>query len=120
MVGGYITYILMTKVPGKRIRPDEFSSLSLKERHEIRKAFKEALHAVWKCGVYPRDSTMRNVVWDEQERKCYIVDFEDVEFVPTEVAVSRWNDLEYIWWNLADSVEEHKLQGSKASSEQIS
>jgi hypothetical protein len=43
MVGGYMIFIVMTKVPGRRLSRSEFWSLSLSKRDEIRAAFKEAL-----------------------------------------------------------------------------
>lgn len=41
--GGYLVFLLMTKLPGKRITYRDFWGLSLQERDEIRNAFKEAL-----------------------------------------------------------------------------
>ena len=43
MVGGYVYYIVMTKVPGKKITAAWLASLPKKKRDEIRQAFKEAL-----------------------------------------------------------------------------
>ncbi|KAF2246504.1 hypothetical protein BU26DRAFT_566873 [Trematosphaeria pertusa] len=43
--------------------------MCLAERDEIRAAFKEALIKVWDCWIDPHDSALRNIMWDEDERK---------------------------------------------------
>tara|TARA_R110002003_G_scaffold279_16_gene18139 strand:+ start:8213 stop:8542 length:330 start_codon:yes stop_codon:yes gene_type:complete len=43
IAGGFIVYTLMTKMPGKRLTCENFWSRPLKDREEIRAAFKEAL-----------------------------------------------------------------------------
>jgi hypothetical protein len=43
IVGGYMIWILMTKLPGERITYSTFCGKSLSERQEIRDAFRDAL-----------------------------------------------------------------------------
>jgi hypothetical protein len=43
ITGGYVVFILMTKLPGKCLSHCNFWDMSLQERDEIRGAFKEAL-----------------------------------------------------------------------------
>jgi hypothetical protein len=43
IAGGFIVYTLMTKMPGKRLTCENFWGRSLKDREEIRAAFKKAL-----------------------------------------------------------------------------
>lgn len=43
MVGGFVRFILMTKVPGRRLTVKEFQNFDLCQRDEIREAFKKAL-----------------------------------------------------------------------------
>jgi hypothetical protein len=43
MAGGYVVFILMTKVPGKQLSRKDYWGLSLAERDAIRAAFRVAL-----------------------------------------------------------------------------
>lgn len=43
MVGGYVRFFLMTKVPGRSFSAAEFCKLLLSERDAFREGFKEAL-----------------------------------------------------------------------------
>ncbi|KAF2868630.1 hypothetical protein BDV95DRAFT_596962 [Massariosphaeria phaeospora] len=103
IVGGYMALILMKKVPGKRLSYYEYWKLSLAQRDEIRQAFKKALTAVWECGVRPLDKAMRSIVWDERDRTCYIVDFEDAEFYNETDERQEFTDRDYRAWDLAES-----------------
>ncbi|KAF1851550.1 uncharacterized protein K460DRAFT_351460 [Cucurbitaria berberidis CBS 394.84] len=100
IVGGYLIFVLMTKTSGSRLPYDIFCKLSRAERDEFREAFRKALIEVWSCGIIPNDRALRNIVWDQQERKCYIVDFEDSHLIDvekeqppgfTEIEFRRWN-----------------------------
>ncbi|KAH6642940.1 hypothetical protein C7974DRAFT_386433 [Boeremia exigua] len=92
MAGGYMIGILMTKVPGQKISYDDFWYDKVKEeRDEIRAAFKTALLELWKCQIYPRDCALRNIMWDEYGRKCYIVDFEDWDKMTRSDVEAMWD-----------------------------
>lgn len=43
MVGGYVIFILMTKLPRVQLTCNNYWTLSLEEREEVREAFKQAL-----------------------------------------------------------------------------
>ncbi|RFU30078.1 hypothetical protein B7463_g6263, partial [Scytalidium lignicola] len=77
--GGYLVWILMEKVPG--ITPWDFWEMPREERDQIRKSFHEALMEVYSHGIAPQDEGRRNLVWDKDNRKCYIVDYEDCEHI---------------------------------------
>ncbi|RFU29386.1 hypothetical protein B7463_g6961, partial [Scytalidium lignicola] len=95
--GGCIIYILMEKLPG--ITVDNFyGQLDREERDEMRRSFKEAWLECRDCGVVNMDDAIRNLLWDRENKKCYIIDFE-MWFRPKEGTV--WHDYKYIGWNLA-------------------
>ncbi|RMZ67476.1 Vacuolar sorting-associated VPS28 [Pyrenophora seminiperda CCB06] len=74
---GYTVFMLMNKLPGVTLNEDKFWNKDEETREEIRRAFKVALMDVWSYGVKPMDSGIHNIIWNEQEHTCYIVDFED-------------------------------------------
>ncbi|KAH8811666.1 hypothetical protein F5884DRAFT_855005 [Xylogone sp. PMI_703] len=117
--GGYIVYILMEKLPG--ITVDNFYfDLGREERDVLRGYFKVAwlyvlssiklfiqmsslqqipiIRECMKCGVINSDRAIRNLLWDKENKKCYIIDFE-IWQRPTEK--HAWCDGLYIAWNLA-------------------
>ncbi|KAF1955192.1 hypothetical protein CC80DRAFT_594384 [Byssothecium circinans] len=104
IVGGYFCFMLMSKVPGKRIEYDWYWALSKEERDEIREAFKVALLEVWDNGIEPHDTGLHNLMWDDEERKCYILDFEDCTFFNEEEGARepKWTDDEWKRWRLAE------------------
>ncbi|KAF2751240.1 hypothetical protein M011DRAFT_455281 [Sporormia fimetaria CBS 119925] len=102
MVGGLILYILMTKVPGRQLRVRDFFRLPPSEREELRRALKEALIRLWRR-IEPQDSALRNLLWDSEARKCYIVDFEDYRQVRCRNPESEWEDRHYRYWDVDES-----------------
>ncbi|KAF7569236.1 hypothetical protein A1F94_006894 [Pyrenophora tritici-repentis] len=72
MLGGYVVFMLMNKLPGEQITWAKCWSKEEKTREEIRCAFKVALMDVWSVGAWPSDHGMRKVMWDEQEHKWYV------------------------------------------------
>ncbi|KAK4542059.1 hypothetical protein LTR36_007090 [Oleoguttula mirabilis] len=74
--GGYISYTVMTKMPGQDLMAAKFWSLSDAEKEERRQAFLRVLKSIWRLGIAPYDCALRNVLWDPEQRKCSIVDFE--------------------------------------------
>ncbi|KAK2756237.1 hypothetical protein FQN54_005645 [Arachnomyces sp. PD_36] len=92
--GGYVVYLLMNKLPGIQI--DQIEELSLKERNELRAAFKKAWIECRDCGFVSLDTTFKNLLWDRESQKCYIVDFEIWD--PGDY--SPWKDGIYDLWCL--------------------
>ncbi|KAK5123906.1 hypothetical protein LTR85_002102 [Meristemomyces frigidus] len=74
--GGYISYTVMTKMPGLDLMASKFWSLADEEKDERREAFLLVLKSIWRLGIAPYDCALRNVLWDPEQRKCSIVDFE--------------------------------------------
>ncbi|KAH7086527.1 hypothetical protein FB567DRAFT_629571 [Paraphoma chrysanthemicola] len=102
MPGGYVVLIFMTKLPAKQLDEDFFKMTDV-EREEIRQAFKVAYMEICKLGVRVGDSGMRNLMWDDKSKKCYIVDFEDWYELKPERVATAWGDYLFRSWDIADS-----------------
>ncbi|KAF2637345.1 hypothetical protein P280DRAFT_472070 [Massarina eburnea CBS 473.64] len=104
IVGGYLVFILMPKVPGLRIEHRWYWFLSKGKRDEIREAFKKALLSVWDCGIEPHDISLDNLMWNEEKRKCYILKFKDCTFFNEKKGGTKpeWTDKLWECWQLAE------------------
>ncbi|KAE8374353.1 hypothetical protein BDV26DRAFT_300285 [Aspergillus bertholletiae] len=75
--GGYIAFIVMQKVPGRRL--EIFERLTPHEQNRVRIAFVDAL---WEfCSNYfiHSDSRRENLIWNSEANRCFIIDLEDAE-----------------------------------------
>ncbi|KAJ5710893.1 hypothetical protein N7488_005049 [Penicillium malachiteum] len=101
--GGYKLFILMEKLPGSPDAADLFFTAKRRdsrlERDDLRKAFKAAWLETVRCGVVHTDDAIRNLIWDKENKKCYIVDWELWDS-PQE-GNTVWTDDVYIGFNLA-------------------
>ncbi|KAH8811932.1 hypothetical protein F5884DRAFT_855254 [Xylogone sp. PMI_703] len=93
--GSYIVFILMEKLPG--IIPWEFWRMPIEKRDGIREAFDKAIkykalmifiheinedcREVYSHGIESNDAGIKNLLWDERNNKCYILDYEDCRVV---------------------------------------
>ncbi|KAI7301035.1 hypothetical protein KC315_g16876 [Hortaea werneckii] len=73
---GYISYSIMTKMPGQDLMALKFWSLEEEEREERRWAFLQVLKEIWRLKIRPYDCALRNILWDDTSKRCAIVDFE--------------------------------------------
>ncbi|KAI8933624.1 hypothetical protein NX059_009349 [Plenodomus lindquistii] len=111
MPKGYTIFILMTKVPGEQLDHNKFWAKDKESRNEIRRAFKDAIIEVFKCRIAPYDCTLENLLWDESQSKCYIVDFEDYGFLKQGLrAEDRWSDELYRCWRMSEEYNPSKKQ----------
>ncbi|KAF2717020.1 hypothetical protein K431DRAFT_167118 [Polychaeton citri CBS 116435] len=74
--GGYITYTMMTKLPGRTLYDLVYWSMPIEQRQKIQLAFLTSLKQVWALGIEPLDRALRNIMWDEETQICSIIDFE--------------------------------------------
>ncbi|KAH7390988.1 hypothetical protein DE146DRAFT_791170 [Phaeosphaeria sp. MPI-PUGE-AT-0046c] len=110
VAGGYIVFVLMTKVPGKELDSGDMGNLMPVERENLREDFKDAIKKVWECGLECRDKGFHNLKWDKEERKWqvmpifYIVDFEHSSFASEKRQKSlEFTEDEYWYWGLSES-----------------
>ncbi|KAF2277878.1 uncharacterized protein EI97DRAFT_373854 [Westerdykella ornata] len=105
MPGGYIAFLVMTKLPGRSKSYDyEYWKLPrLLVKPSPPGAMLNIGRNVWALGIDPRDRATRNIMWDEESKKCYIVDFEDYEVIDLEKPeeMPSFGDWVYQSWGLA-------------------
>ncbi|KAL2004255.1 hypothetical protein VTN02DRAFT_4770 [Thermoascus thermophilus] len=76
--GGYIVFILMEKLPGRDLTA--FDTFSPDRRYEVRIAFGRAIRELHALGYWHQDPDKKNALWDEESKKCFILDMEDVTY----------------------------------------
>jgi len=74
--GGYLTFTVMTKMPGDSLHNLYYWGMSSEEREEITSEFLRALRSIYALGIEPVDCALRNVLWERETRRCTIIDFE--------------------------------------------
>lgn len=77
--GGYIIYIIMTKLPGQSLWDMGYYSISDDHRDEIRPRFMEKLQEIRRLGIQPYDCALRNILWEKDTKQLSILDFEHYE-----------------------------------------
>ncbi|RAH53625.1 hypothetical protein BO85DRAFT_523314 [Aspergillus piperis CBS 112811] len=98
--GGYIHFIAMELLPGVNVS-SIFNSMERRERDHLRSAFKKAWIECMSCGVEHDDIGLQNLLWDREQHKCYLIDFEHFD-TPSSKFVT-WRDRNYLAWNLAQA-----------------
>lgn len=76
MPGGYLTFLVMTKMAGNALFDMRYVDFPKAKKDEITQIFLQALQSIYDLGVEPIDRGLRNVLWDEEARSCSIIDFE--------------------------------------------
>jgi hypothetical protein len=97
--GGYITYTVMTKLPGQNLLDLQYWSITSKERDLIMDKFWRVLQSIYDLGIEPIDRALRNVLWEQETQTCTIVDFELWHEAKKEKAPDRTYELQR--WGLA-------------------
>jgi hypothetical protein len=71
LLGGYITYTVMTALPGATLYSLNYwgMGMSQEERDVIKREFLVALRGVYAAGVEPIDRGLRNIMWDGVGKK---------------------------------------------------
>ncbi|KAJ9294033.1 hypothetical protein DTO271G3_7161 [Paecilomyces variotii] len=95
--GGYIAFILMEKLPGRNL--NNFHTFTLEKRDEVRIAAARAIREFHSLGYLHLDPGRRNLIWDDETKRCFIIDLEDVEYVGKHTKfIPR---AEFVYWELA-------------------
>ncbi|OQV09065.1 hypothetical protein CLAIMM_13243 [Cladophialophora immunda] len=74
--GGYLTFLVMTKMPGDSLFNMYYWGMTTEERNEISQKFLVALKWIYAQGIEPVDCGLRNILWERDTKKCSIIDFE--------------------------------------------
>ncbi|KAM3084179.1 hypothetical protein ACMFMG_001720 [Clarireedia jacksonii] len=80
--GGYLVYLVMEKLPGDHISPDDFwGKWDKTARNRFRDAFIESYRLIERLGIEPNDKAMRNLLYyrkeNRKEGRCYLIDWEN-------------------------------------------
>ncbi|KAK4947921.1 hypothetical protein LTR10_013429 [Elasticomyces elasticus] len=70
--GGYITYTVMTQMPGDSLHNLYYWGMSEEERQEIIQEFLVALTSIYALGIEPVDCALRNVLWERETKRWYV------------------------------------------------
>ncbi|KAK2802116.1 hypothetical protein FQN50_007480 [Emmonsiellopsis sp. PD_5] len=73
--GGFIFFIVMERLPGRNLV--NFDTLPMSERDQVRLAFAKAIREFYSFRFVHTDPHRRNLMWDPENKKCYIIDLED-------------------------------------------
>ncbi|OJD24128.1 hypothetical protein ACJ73_04509 [Blastomyces percursus] len=73
--GGFMFFIVMERLPGRNLV--NFADLPMPERDQVRLAFAKAIREFYSFRFVHRDPDRRNLMWDSENKKCYIIDLED-------------------------------------------
>ncbi|PGH18350.1 hypothetical protein AJ80_04528 [Polytolypa hystricis UAMH7299] len=72
---GFIFFIVMERLPRRNLV--NFADLPMSERDQVRLAFVKAIREFYSFKFVHRDPDRRNLMWDPENKKCYIIDLED-------------------------------------------
>ncbi|WEW61336.1 hypothetical protein PRK78_006826 [Emydomyces testavorans] len=98
--GGYFAVFVMEKVPGHNL--NHFFDLPMSERDQVRLAFSKSIREFYSLGFKHEDEGRRNLVWDSENKKCYIIDLEDAYEVEPPEKPSRFiPELDWHSWEVA-------------------
>ncbi|KAL4916566.1 hypothetical protein BDW62DRAFT_185913 [Aspergillus aurantiobrunneus] len=97
--GGWLAFILMERVPGVPLT--HFHTYNLAKRDKIRKTFRRSVTELYSHHIQPFDHNPANLIYDENQYKCYFMDFEHVRIDATKLPPRFYEDL-YDLWRLDD------------------
>ncbi|OQO01092.1 hypothetical protein B0A48_13335 [Cryoendolithus antarcticus] len=95
---GYITYTVMSRLPGPSLLALGYWSMPTEKRQIIQHHFLAALKGIRTVGIEPGDKGLRNILWDEASQRCSLVDFETWSIF-SGIAVD--DEVEFQAWGLA-------------------
>ncbi|KAJ9232140.1 hypothetical protein DTO169E5_7611 [Paecilomyces variotii] len=93
--GGYIAFILMEKLPGRNL--ENFHTFSLKKRDEVRISFLKSLRKLYALGYMHLDPRRRNIMWDNDTKRCFFVGIEEFDYQGKIKLIPR---IDYRLWGL--------------------
>ncbi|EFW15208.1 hypothetical protein D8B26_004462 [Coccidioides posadasii str. Silveira] len=94
---GFILIIVMEKVTGESL--ETFRGRPSKQQGKIRGAFRHSLKELYSFGIEPRHTRLQNLIYDPKKNRCYIIDYEDVNFLQLANPLRRARE-EFCKWSL--------------------
>ncbi|EEQ30712.1 hypothetical protein McanMca71_000602 [Microsporum canis] len=108
--GGFMTFIVMERLPGRNLV--NFDLLPMSERDQVRLAFAKAIREFYAMGCVHDDPDRRNLMWDPENKKCYIIDLEDVRQLDSDVKRKTFTpELDFHDWAIAGPEVNTHLKG---------
>ncbi|KAE8375412.1 hypothetical protein BDV26DRAFT_295063 [Aspergillus bertholletiae] len=97
--GGCVDYIVMEKLKGITLSDIPVYDMTPEQKQILRLAFKKAYKNCLKCGFAHLDPGHRNLIWDEENAQCYLIDWE-IWRHRRRTRVDKWDESEYGFWGL--------------------
>ncbi|PGG99163.1 hypothetical protein GX51_06422 [Blastomyces parvus] len=95
--GGFLFFLVMERLPGRNLL--NFGDLPMSERDQVRLAFANEFYAF---RFMHDDSHRRNLIWDPENKKCYIIDLEDAYEINDDKEPTKFMPaLHYREWGIA-------------------
>ncbi|GBF60265.1 hypothetical protein TMEN_2682 [Trichophyton mentagrophytes] len=93
--GGFMVFIVMERLPGRNLQ--NFNELPMSERDQVRLAFAKTIRR-----YIHYDPHRRNLVWDRESKKCYIIDLEDARHLDDDCPPKIFTpERDFLVWGIA-------------------
>ncbi|KAK2754214.1 hypothetical protein FQN54_007093 [Arachnomyces sp. PD_36] len=98
--GGFLFFLIMERVPGRNLV--NFADLPMSERNQVRLAFAKAIREFYALRFMHNDPDRRNLMWDAENKKCYIIDLEDAYQINDNEEPTKFiPEIQYREWGVA-------------------
>ncbi|EZG07122.1 hypothetical protein H106_03454 [Trichophyton rubrum CBS 735.88] len=93
--GGFMVFIVMERLPGRNLQ--NFNELPMFERDQVRLAFAKTIRR-----YIHYDPHRRNLMWDRESKKCYIIDLEDARHLDDDCPPKIFTpERDFLVWGIA-------------------
>ncbi|KAM5491880.1 hypothetical protein MaudMau93_001628 [Microsporum audouinii] len=99
--GSYIIFLIIEKCPGVELT--DFWDYDEAKRKKIRDAFRKNYTELLSCFADPADPGLRNIIYDEQENKCWFIDHEQTYILKDETPMMFY-EKDFVYWGLEEYV----------------
>ncbi|EZF31048.1 hypothetical protein H109_06693 [Trichophyton interdigitale MR816] len=98
--GGFMVFIVMERLPGRNLQ--NFNELPMSERDQVRLAFAKTIREFYSRRYIHYDPHRRNLVWDRESKKCYIIDLEDARHLDDDCPPKIFTpERDFLVWGIA-------------------
>ncbi|KAK2758709.1 hypothetical protein FQN54_003399 [Arachnomyces sp. PD_36] len=98
--GGFWVFIVMERLPGRNLV--NFADLPMSERDQVRLAFAKSIREFYSMRFRHDDPDRRNLVWDRENKKCYIIDLEDARQLDSDIEPRKFiPEIDFREWGIA-------------------
>ncbi|EER39377.1 conserved hypothetical protein [Histoplasma capsulatum H143] len=98
--GGFLSILIMERLPGRNLV--NFVDLPMSQRDQVRLAFAKTIREFYALKFMHNDPDRRNLMWDPEKKKRYIIDLEDACQLGDKRAPRRFIPaLDFRFWGVA-------------------